>query len=52
VIKSGKMITTFPWQEVAGFSPDRAKKQMMKIGNHQQARLAFVMKSPKKRARS
>ena len=33
------------WQEVAGFSPDRAKKEMMKIGNTQSELLAFVMES-------
>jgi hypothetical protein len=35
------------WQEVAGFSPDRAKKEMMKIGNRQQELLAFVTGSAK-----
>ena len=35
------------WQEVAGFSPDRAKKEMMKIGNRQQELLTFVMESAK-----
>ena len=35
------------WQEVAGFSPDRAKKEMMKIGNSQPELLAFVTESPK-----
>jgi hypothetical protein len=30
------------WQEVAGFSPDRAKNEMMKIGNSQSELLAFV----------
>ena len=35
------------WQEAAGFSPDRAKKEMMKIGNRQQELLAFVMESAK-----
>ena len=35
------------WQEVAGFSPDKAKKEMMKIGNSQPELLAFVMESPK-----
>jgi hypothetical protein len=35
------------WQEVAGFSPDRAKKEMMKIGNTQPDLLAFVMESAK-----
>ena len=33
------------WQEVAGFSPDRAKKEMMKIGNTQPDLLAFVTES-------
>ena len=33
------------WQEVAGFSPDEAKKEMMKIGNSQPELLAFVMES-------
>ena len=33
------------WQEFAGFSPDRAKKEMMKVGNSQPDLLAFVMKS-------
>ena len=33
------------WQEVAGFSPDRAKKEMMKIGNSQPDLLAFVTES-------
>ena len=35
------------WQEVAGFSPDRAKKEMIKIGNNQPDLLAFVMESSK-----
>ena len=35
------------WQEVAGFSPDRVKKEMMKIGNSQPELLAFVMESAK-----
>jgi len=30
------------WQEVAGFSPGRAKKEMMKIGNNQPELLGFV----------
>ena len=30
------------WQEVAGFSPLRANKEMMKIGNNQPELLAFV----------
>jgi hypothetical protein len=33
------------WQEVAGFSPTRANKQMMKIGNDQPELLAFVTAS-------
>jgi hypothetical protein len=35
------------WQEVAGLSPDRAKKEMMKIGNSQPELLAFVTESSK-----
>jgi hypothetical protein len=35
------------WQEVAGFSPDRAKKEMTKIGNIQPELLAFVVESSK-----
>jgi len=35
------------WQEVAAFSPDRAKKEMMKIGNSQPELLAFVTESAK-----
>jgi hypothetical protein len=35
------------WQEVAGFSPGRANKEMMKIGNSQPELLAFVMESAK-----
>ena len=35
------------WQEVAGFSPDRAKKEMMRIGNSQPELSAFVTESPK-----
>ena len=35
------------WQEVAGFSPDRAKKEMMRIGNSQPELLAFVAESAK-----
>jgi hypothetical protein len=30
------------WQEVAGFSPDKAKKELMKIDNTQPDLLAFV----------
>ena len=33
------------WQKVAGFSPDRAKKEIMKIGNTQPELLTFVMES-------
>lgn len=33
------------WQEVAGFSPNRAKKELMKIGNTQPDLLDFVMES-------
>jgi hypothetical protein len=32
-------------QEVAGLSPDRAKKEMMKIANSQPELLAFVTES-------
>jgi len=35
------------WQEVAGFGPDRAKKEMMKVGNSQPELLDFVMESSK-----
>ena len=35
------------WQEVAGFSPHRVKKEMMKIGNNQPELLAFVTESAK-----
>ena len=35
------------WQEVAAFSPDKAKKEMMKIGNNQPELLAFVTESSK-----
>jgi len=34
------------WKEVAGFSPDRAKKEMLKIGNSQPELLAFVTELP------
>jgi len=37
-----EVIVEKTWQEVAGFSPDRAKKEMMKIGNSQPELLAFV----------
>ncbi len=33
------------WQEVAGFSPDKAKREMTKIGNIQPELLTFVMES-------
>jgi hypothetical protein len=33
------------WHEVVGFSPDRAKKEMVKIGNSQPELLAFVTES-------
>jgi hypothetical protein len=36
------------WQEVANFSPGRANKEMMKIGNNQPELLAFVTESAKK----
>jgi hypothetical protein len=35
------------WQEVAGFSPDRAKKEMMKVEDSQAELLDFVMESSK-----
>jgi hypothetical protein len=35
------------WQEVAGFSPDRVNKEMMKVGNNQPELLAFVTESAK-----
>jgi hypothetical protein len=39
------------WQEVAGFSPDKANKEMMKIGNSQPDLLAFVAESSKEMGR-
>jgi hypothetical protein len=33
------------WQEVAGFSPNRAKKEIIKVGNTQPDLLAFVTES-------
>jgi len=33
------------WQEVAGFSPVRANKEMVEVGNSQPELLAFVMES-------
>ena len=35
------------WQEVAGFTPNRAKRELMKISNAQPELLAFVMESSK-----
>jgi hypothetical protein len=39
------------WQEVAGFSPDRANKEMVKIGNSQPDLLTFVMETSKEMGR-
>ena len=39
------------WQEFAGFSPDRAKKEMMKIGNSQPDLLTFVTELTKEMSR-
>jgi hypothetical protein len=39
-----EVIVDKTWQEVAGFSPDRAKKEMIKIGNSQPELLAFINK--------
>ena len=39
------------WQEVAGFIPDRAKKELIKIGSSQPNLLAFVTDSPQEMAR-
>jgi hypothetical protein len=39
------------WQEVAGFSPAKAKKEMVKIGNSQPDLLAFVVESSKEMGR-
>jgi hypothetical protein len=36
------------WQEVAGFSPVRANKEMMEIGNSQPEPLAFKYANPEK----
>jgi hypothetical protein len=38
------------WQEFTGFSPDRAKKEMMKVGNSQPDLLAFIMESSQETA--
>ncbi len=35
------------WQEVAGFSPHRAKKELVKISDSQPELFGFVMESPK-----
>jgi hypothetical protein len=39
------------WQEFAGFSPDRAKKELMKIDNTQPNLLAFLTESSQEMAR-
>ncbi len=39
------------WQEFAGFSPAKANKEMMKIGNSQPDLLAFVVESSKEMGR-
>jgi hypothetical protein len=39
------------WQEVAGFSPNRAKKEMIKIGKRRPDLLAFVMESSQEMSR-
>ena len=39
------------WQEFAGFSPDKANKEMMKINNKQPELLAFVVESSKEMSR-
>lgn len=39
------------WQEIAGFTPHKATKEMMKIGNRQPELLAFVMESSKEMGR-
>ena len=39
------------WQEFAGFSPDKANKEMMKINNKQPELLAFVVESSKEMGR-
>jgi len=39
------------WQEVAGFAPNRAKKELIKIGSSQPDLLAFVTDSPQEMAR-
>jgi hypothetical protein len=39
------------WQEVSGFTPDKANKEMLKIGNAQPELLAFVVESSKEMGR-
>ena len=39
------------WQEFAGFSPDKANKEMMKMNNKQPELLAFVVESSKEMGR-
>ena len=39
------------WQEFAGFSPSKAKNEMLKIGNSQPDLLAFVAESSKEMGR-
>jgi hypothetical protein len=39
------------WQEVAGFTPHKAKKEILKIGNTQPELLAFVVESSKEMGR-
>jgi hypothetical protein len=39
------------WQEFAGFTPDKAKKEMMKINNKQPELLTFVVESSKEMGR-
>jgi hypothetical protein len=39
------------WQEFAGFTPDKAKKEMMKINNKRPDLLAFVMESSQEMSR-
>jgi hypothetical protein len=51
VIPIPEAIVENTWQEVAGFSPDRAKKEMMKIGNTQPELLAFVTESSQEMGR-
>lgn len=44
-------IVEITWHDVAGFSPDRANKEMMKIGNNQPNLLTFVMEGSKEMGR-